>query len=153
MRGGGRVPGLRQTEAEFRDSIQRVMNGSDASSTNPQPKFDPKQAGEFREECLRGRKEEAYVKSLEHHGFAYFTDAQLVAAGQMPTGQGMWRHPNAGYGMAYTPDDVVSLFLTPEDFDRWVTAHKAGKKLEAKRRKGLVTAGAALELRKIIRSR
>ena len=134
-------PTLAQTEPEFRASISRILDGKDAGLSNPRPDYDTVQAREFHDEMKQGRKEAAYVQALEAHGFRFFPDSALLARGVAPTGQGLWRHPRVLYQMAFTPDEVVANFDSPEAFDKWVKEHKSTKELLARHRAGQVSRG------------
>jgi hypothetical protein len=122
---------LAQNEGDFRETVARLRDGKDLGAGNPTPAFDPKQAQEFREEAAHGRKEESYVQALESAGLKYFTDLQLVQKGMYPTGEGLWRHPNPRYELAFTGSDLLGGFSGPEAFDRWIKAHKKAHDLKA----------------------
>lgn len=122
---------LAQNEGDFRETVARLRDGKDLGQGAPRPGFDPKQAAEFRAEAIHGRKEEGYVSALEFHGFKYWTDLELAERGQYPTGQGLWRHPDRRYELAFQPDDLLAMFATPEVFDRWVKAHKKAADIRA----------------------
>jgi hypothetical protein len=122
---------LAQNEGDFRESIARLKEGQDHGQGNPQPLFDPQQAAEFRAEAIHGRKEEGYIHALEFHGFRFWSDLELAQRGQYPTGQGLWRHPDRRYELAFQPDDLLAMFATPEVFDRWVEAHKKAADIRA----------------------
>lgn len=146
-----RRPTLLQTEPQFRESLGRVLDGKDHGLVDPRPKFDPQQAKEFRAETVQGRQIEAYRQVLESHGFRFWPDHELARRGAAPTGEGVWRHPSRLYQMALTPGEILSGYPGgPEEFDRWVTAHKAGKQLQLQREKGLVTRGEAAEAKIVI---
>lgn len=127
----GRAGTLHENEPDFRETVARLVEGKDHGQVNPQPAFDPKQAKEFRAEAIHGRKEDAYVQALEFHGFRFWPDLELARAGGAPTGQGLWRHPDRRYELAFTPDDLMAMFTNPEHFDRWVRAHKKAIDLKA----------------------
>jgi len=126
----GRAGTLHENEPDFRETVGRLLDRTDYGRTPVQPAFDPQVHKDFRDECVRGRKEEAYVQSLEANGFRYWPDAELARRGLFPTGQGIWRHPERRYELAFTGDDLLAMFPTPEAFDRWVKAHKKGRDLQ-----------------------
>jgi hypothetical protein len=146
-----RRPTLLQTEHQFRESMGRVIEGQDHGLADPRPRFDPKQAQEFRAETVQGRQIEAFRQALEAHGFRFFSDHEMARMGLAPTGEGLWRHPSRVYQMAFTPGEILAGFPEgPEAFDRWVRAHKAGKDLQRQREKGLVSAATAAEAKIVI---
>lgn len=141
-----RKPTLQETEPQFRETIGRMLEGRDHGLVNPRPAIDLQQAKEFRAEQIQGRKEEAYVTALEAHGFRFAPDAELAARGRAPTGEGLWYHPSQLYKLAFTPGEILAGFPTPEEFYRWVMAHKRGKELQRQKERGLVTPAEARQI-------
>lgn len=119
-------------EAQFRETARNIRERSDHGLSDQRPAFDPKQAAEFKEDCLQGRRAAQYETALVNHGFRYHPDHRLVEHGMNPTGEGLWRHPNKLYQLAFKPTDLPANFPDgPEQFDRWVRAHKRGKEMAA----------------------
>ncbi len=101
----------------FDESIERVRQNRDHGLVNPRPTFDPQQHTEHRDNHVQRRSIEDYRAVLENYGFSYLPDPELMLRGLPPTGSGRWT--NWQTQDAFTNDDVLSMFPTPEDFHKW----------------------------------
>jgi hypothetical protein len=108
--------------AEFARTIERVRQGQDL--TAPQPIFDPKQHQDAVAEAVRGRKIADYRQALGNGGFTYWPPNALptLQDGRKQT-RGLWR--NNYLRKAFTTEDVLAWFETPEDLWKWIQKQKA----------------------------
>lgn len=112
------VAGVRFDEASFRESERRVRANQDHGIVPVRPRFDAQQFAEHRANHVQKRSIEDYRTVLETFGFRFIPDEQLIASGAFPTGSGLWR--NERLQEAFSTDDILSMFPTPQEFDAWI---------------------------------
>ena len=121
----------------FDESYERVRQNRDHGLVNPRPKFDPQQHTEHRDNHVQNRAIDDYRAVLEHHGFSYLPDHQLMLRGMSPTGSGRWT--NWDTEDAFSNDDIMSMFPTPEEFDKWFRKRAKATQLARAVRRGELT--------------
>lgn len=107
-----------------------VRSGKDLALAPARPGFDFAQARELRDNHVKKRSIDDYKAVLEHHGFSYLTDLDLVRKGLAPTGSGRWTNWETRDALA--TDDVLSMFDNPEHFDKWFKKMKLASDLAKK---------------------
>lgn len=115
------------SEAEFLATEHRVRTGQDLTAAPIRPTFDAKQWEEHRANHLQKRAIEDYQTVLVSHGFSFLSDLELVKRGRNPTGSGLW--VSLALREAFSCDDVLSMFPTPEEFHKWITTKATAAKL------------------------
>ncbi len=113
-------------------ALERVKQGTDYGATPARPDFDLHQYRQALGEAVQRRDFHPYGLCLQNHGFHWIPPLQALATalpGQAaPVIEGKWQHERLG--LALTPQDVYSLFATPEDLDRWIKAEKVAHRLK-----------------------
>lgn len=130
------------SDASFRESLDRVLQGKVRRKSRP----DPRDIREYDQDRIAGRdrKPEIWVPVMERHGFRWFepeeldrvigmqsvvpdvaTEAGVTAYWKRPNKEGMWRRhksvPSEGImALAFTLPDLISSFGTPEKFAEWI---------------------------------
>ena len=109
--------------AEFARTVERIANEEDKGEIRP--RFDPQVHKDVREDALRGRKIGEYRQALENLGFHFIPAHRLneVLGGWSdgsPHREGMWIHPDYDLQLAFTSDDILAHFSSPQNFWEWV---------------------------------
>ena len=110
-------------------AIEKIRRNQDEGSFNPRPEIDPKQQKEFLAEARDGRTPDAYRYALERAGFIFHIPAfRCVVCAMVLNEEGIWRHERMK--AAYTPNDVTTLFTSPEKLVAWIEERKLVLRLE-----------------------
>lgn len=119
--------------AEFQATLARLKAGTDYGSDKNRV-FDPVLHRDVIAESVKGRKIENYKVALEAMGFRYIPPTHLppYPNGSMHT-EGEWRCSR--YRMAFTDNEVLAWFASPEELVKWVQRAVLKKQMQ---RAGLV---------------
>jgi hypothetical protein len=133
----------------LQETLSRIANGSDFGQMNMRRPFDMQQRAESRAQAEDKRDFGPFQRVFESHGCVWVPATRALQAQLGPGGpvmEGIWTHPNKQLALSFTPGDVFSLFITPEDLDKWIVE----KKIEFRmRRRGAPEA----EIKRAIRRR
>ena len=135
--------GTRFNPEEFERTMQALRDGTSAADMPVRPMFDPVQHRNVVEESVHGRRIENYRTALERAGFVFYPKGSIPPGCQStnplepprPIMTGQWRRLPSGtlQGLAFTDDQILSWFQTPEDFWRWIKDMTTKPQMQAKR--------------------
>ena len=104
-------------------AIEKIRRNQDEGSFNPRPEIDLKQQKEFLAEARDGRTPDAYKCALERANFVFHPPAcRCASCATVLNEEGIWRHERMK--AAFTPNDVTTLFLSPEKLVAWIDEQK-----------------------------
>jgi hypothetical protein len=115
-------------------AVEKIRRNEDHGAFDPRPEVDEKQQKEFLAAARDGRTPFAYQQALEHAGFVFHVPAcRCRACLHLMNPEGIWRHNRMM--AAFTPNDVTTLFTTPEKLDLWIKERKLTLKLQKRNAK------------------
>lgn len=121
-------------------TLERIRSGPEGGlGDNTAPALDLMQRLEAEAEAGQSRDFGPFRLVLERHGFKFCRQMNPRPDGRVERirgGVGVygdWRHPSPALKMAWREIQVLALFLTAEDLDRWIIERKLTLRLERAR--------------------
>jgi hypothetical protein len=136
--------GTRFDPEEFERTMKALKDGTSCADVPARPLFDPAQYRNVVEDAVHGRRVEDFKVALERGGFVFFPKGSIPPGCEStnplepprPLVEGQWRRAadrKLPMRLAFTDNQVVAWFSTPEEFWRWLMDLSTKEQLQAKR--------------------